>query len=68
MLNLNQYRKTITALAVGNIGWAGVVIASKPSAITAAEWLALAVANATALGVYGVPNAPENPNPHGPVA
>ncbi len=55
-MNLGTYAKTISALVVGVLGWIGVVIASKPSAITAAEWLALGVVVATALGVYAVPN------------
>lgn len=53
---LRRYRKTVTALVTGNIGWVGVVIASSSGPITSAEWLALAVVNATALGVYAVPN------------
>lgn len=52
-----KYRKTITALVTGNIGWAAVVIASPPAAVTASEWLALAVVEATALGVYAVSNS-----------
>ncbi len=55
-MNLGTYAKTLSALVVGVLGWIGVVIASKPSSITAAEWLALGVVVATALGVYAVPN------------
>lgn len=51
-----KYRKAITALVTGNIGWAAVVIASSSGPITASEWLALAVVEATALGVYAVAN------------
>jgi hypothetical protein len=58
---LGKYRKTITAVVTGVIGWAGVVIASDATGVTAAEWLGLAVAVATALGVYGVPNDPPAP-------
>ena len=54
---LNPFRKTVTALVTGVIGWVGVVIASEPSAISDSEWLALAVVLATALGVYAVPNS-----------
>lgn len=56
MSKLSQFQKTITALVSGVIGWAAVVIASPASAISASEWLMLAVAGATALGVYAVPN------------
>lgn len=55
---LAPYRKTVAALVVGVIGWAGVVVTSEPSHITASEWLQLAVAAATALGVYAVANEP----------
>lgn len=57
LAKLNQYRKAITVFITGNIGWAYAVVASPSAAITASEWLALAVVNATALGVYAVPNA-----------
>lgn len=57
-MNLPAYYKTLTALAVGILGWAGVVIASEASHVTASEWLALGVALATALGVWTVPNEP----------
>ena len=50
------YRKTITALVTGAIGWAAVVITSDQTAISASEWLMGATALATALGVYAVPN------------
>jgi hypothetical protein len=49
---LTKYRKSITALVTGALGWGGVVVASEPSAITAPEWLFLGVVVATALGVY----------------
>lgn len=55
-MNLNKYRKTIAALAIGLIGWATVVVNSDPSKITSSEWIMLAVAIATALGVYSIPN------------
>ena len=55
-LNLPTYRKTITALVVGLLGWGSVVVTSPQAAISASEWLALGVALATALGVYSVPN------------
>jgi hypothetical protein len=49
---ISKYRKSITALVTGVLGWGGVVVASEPAAITAAEWLFLGVVVATALGVY----------------
>lgn len=54
---LAPYRKSITAAAVGAVGWASVVVASTPAHITSSEWLGLAVAAATVAGVYTVPNA-----------
>ena len=59
MPNLAPYRKTVTAVVTGLIGWAAVVITSEPTAITASEWLMGATALATALGVYAVANQPE---------
>jgi predicted RecA/RadA family phage recombinase len=58
MEKLNEYRKTITAVVTGAIGWATLVIVSDPVAITAPEWVAGATALAIALGVYAVPNDP----------
>lgn len=57
-MSFDPYRKTVAALVVGVLGWAGVVITSEPAAVTASEWLQLAVAAATALGVYAVANEP----------
>ena len=57
-MNLGPYSKTVTALVTGLIGWGGVVVSSVATHITASEWLFLAVAVATALGVYAVPNGP----------
>jgi len=57
LAKLNQYRKALTVFVTGNIGWAATVIASPAAHVTASEWLALAIVNATALGVYAVPNA-----------
>ncbi len=53
---MEKYRKTITALVMGIIGWAILVVNSAPSHITATEWIAGATALAIALGVYVVPN------------
>ena len=52
-----KYRKTIAALVTGVIGWATAVVQSGPSAVSATEWIMLAVAVATAAGVYAIPNA-----------
>lgn len=56
MNNLPAYRKTITALVVGLIGWGTVVVASPVVKITASEWLMLGTNLAVALGVYTIPN------------
>lgn len=58
---LAHVSKFVTALVAGWIGWAAVVIASAPPGVTAAEWLGLSMATATALGVYGMPNTPQPP-------
>lgn len=55
-MNLAPYRKTITAVVTGLIGWATAVVASDPARITASEWIVFATALATALGVYAIPN------------
>lgn len=55
---MSRYRKTISAVVIGLIGWATAVVASDPSAVTATEWILGATALATALGVYSVPNDP----------
>lgn len=57
-MNLPAYRKTFAAVITGLLGWAAVVVTSDASAVTASEWLAGAVALATALGVYITPNEP----------
>lgn len=56
-MNLGKYGKTITALVVGGIGWATLVVHSAPNAITADEWIQGVTALAVALGVYSVANA-----------
>lgn len=55
---LATYRKTITAVVTGLIGWGTTVVVSTPTAVTAAEWIGLATVLAVALGVWGVPNEP----------
>jgi hypothetical protein len=55
-MNLAPYRKTITAVATGLIGWAAAVVTSTPAHVTASEWVMGATALAVALGVYAIPN------------
>lgn len=56
-MNLSVYKKSISAVVTGVLGWSAIVIASEPTAITASEWQFLAVGLATALGVFTVSNA-----------
>lgn len=75
MFNFGKYAKAITALVTAILGWFAVVIASSPNTwhVTNSQWLGLAVAVATALGVYGMPNTtppdptPTTTDPHGPL-
>lgn len=53
---LGPWAKTVTALVVGLLGWASIVITSDPAAVTANEWVGLGVVLAIGLGVYTVPN------------
>ena len=53
---MSKYRKTITAVVTGAIGWGAQVVASAPAAPTAAEWIGGATVLAVALGVYAVKN------------
>lgn len=53
---MSKYNKTITAVVTGLIGWAGAVVISTPTAVTASEWVMLATVLATGLGVYSVTN------------
>ena len=54
---MGNYAKLLTAVITGLIGWATLVVNSAPTEITSSEWIVLATALATALGVFGVPNA-----------
>ncbi len=56
---LSQIRKAITALIGAVLTWYGVVL-TQPH-ITRGDWYALAIATATGLGVYGIPNDPAPP-------
>lgn len=60
MSALSRYRKTIAAVVGAGIGWATAVVASDPGPITASEWIMGATGLAVALGVYVLPNAPED--------
>ena len=53
---MSTYLKTIAAVITGVIGWATLVVNSASTSVTASEWIVLATAVATALGVYLVPN------------
>lgn len=56
-MSLGTYGKSISALIIGIIGWATLVVNSTPADITSSEWIQLATAVAAALGVYAVANA-----------
>jgi hypothetical protein len=56
--SLGMYSKFVTAIIVGAIGWATLVVHSASGPITADEWIQGATALAVALGVYAVKNAP----------
>lgn len=53
---MGEYKKTITAVVTGLIGWGAAVVVSDRASISASEWILLATVVATALGVYSVPN------------
>jgi len=57
-MSLAPYRKTVTAIIIGLLGWATAVVTSDTTHITAPEWIGLGTALATALGVYQIPNEP----------
>jgi hypothetical protein len=58
-LHLGRYAKAITAAVTGTVGWFAQVIATNAQHfhVSNPQWLALAVIELTALGVYGMPNA-----------
>lgn len=56
MSKLSEYKKTLFAIIAGAIGWGVQVTTSEPAAITSTEWIALATAGATAIGVYALKN------------
>lgn len=55
-MTLSRYRKTITAVVGGIITWAGTAYVPDGT-VNREEWFALALALATAAGVYGIANA-----------
>ena len=57
---LAAYRKTVTAFIGTLLTWAGVAYVPDGH-IDRGEWFALALALATAAGVYGVSNDPKQP-------
>lgn len=57
-MNLAPYRKTVTAVVTGLIGWATAVVVSPAAPISAAEWIGLATVLAASVGVYQIPNDP----------
>lgn len=52
----DPYRKTVSAVVTGIIGWLTAVLASDDSGVTGTEWIMLATIIATALGVYTFAN------------
>ena len=57
---LAKYRKTLVALVGTVLTWAGVAYVPDGN-VDRWEWYGLAVALATAAGVYAVPNTPRAP-------
>lgn len=60
-MNLAPYRKTIAALVGAVLTWCAAALSD--NAVTTMEWIALGIAVATALGVYGTPNEAEATKP-----
>ena len=58
---LGPYRKSVAALVAGLVLWGYLVIESGSEAVTAQEWIGLAVVILGAAGVWGVPNVPTKP-------
>ena len=53
---VNPARKAVAAFLIPVIPAIGIIIASDSASITGDEWLLLATAAATGLGVYGISN------------
>lgn len=67
-------QKAVAAWVGANLVWCQTIAAQQGGFhnVSAVEWVALAVANATALGVYTATNTPKtvpssSATPHGPV-
>ena len=60
---LSEIRKAVYALVGTVLTWSAIIAQQTNNfrSITAVEWVALAVAVATALGVYGTVNDPKPP-------
>lgn len=56
MTGIGRYRKTLAALIGALITWASATLTDNH--VSTAEWIALALAITTALGVYAAPNEP----------
>lgn len=63
---LGKRRKAGAALTAVGLGWAQLVVYSKPGPITAPEWIVLATGVAGVLGVHAVTN--DTTPTEGPVA
>ena len=61
-MKLATYRKTIVALVGGVLAW-GQVAYVPDGSLSRDEWYGLAVALATALGVYGITNRQDTSAP-----
>lgn len=56
-MNLAPYRKTLAAAVGAVLTWLTLTLTD--NAVSTQEWIALGIALATALGVYGTPNETE---------
>ncbi len=55
---MSELRKAIAGLSIPLIAAVALILDSSSASITSHEWLALATAVLTGLGVYVVPNTP----------
>lgn len=60
LATIGRYRKTLTAIVGAGLTWATAAL-GPDTYVSTAEWIALGVAVATALGVYGIKNEPVDP-------
>lgn len=69
-VDLSRYNKFLAALYLGVLGWASYVVAAHGGTfgpVSDAEWLALAAALGTAIGVRQIPNTPPSSPAPAPV-